>query len=43
MHSLRVSFYIVSDKRNAHCLLAAISLKVFWRLAVEIQMETAVN
>ncbi|KAB0404802.1 hypothetical protein E2I00_000601 [Balaenoptera physalus] len=30
-----------SDKGNAHCLPAAISLKVFWRLAVKIQMETA--
>lgn len=36
-------FYPVSDKGNAPGLPAAISLKVFRRLAVKIQMETAAS
>jgi hypothetical protein len=43
MQSLRVPFQAVNDGASAHCLLAAISLEVFWQLAVKIQMETAAN
>lgn len=43
MQKLRVPFQAISGGGNAHCLLVAISLKVFWQLAVKIQMETAVN